>query len=81
MDGLPEGEAGQLCSALIEQLPLNEVVYFRTTAPVLTLGGSCVGMTNFVRLHLDSQSVPAWFADPLSGELRAHEEPFPSLTL
>jgi len=78
--GRPQGEElGQLCSALIEQLPLNEIVYLRTTAPVLTLEGACIGMANLAKFHLDGSSVPTWFADPHPGELRAHEDPFPSL--
>jgi len=57
--GMPEAEeVGLLCSALIEQLPSNEIVYLRTTARVLTLEGSCAGMTNIARLHLDGRSVP-----------------------
>ena len=79
-DGMPQGEeVSQLCSALIEQLPLNEIVYFRTTTPVLTLEGPCLGMTNLVKFHLDGPSLPTWFADPHSGEFRTHKEPFPSL--
>ena len=36
-------------------------------------------MNNLARSHLDDRSVPAWFADPHPGKLRAHEEPFPSI--
>ena len=79
-DRVPRGEeADQLCSTLIEQLPLNEVVYLRTTVPVMTLEGPCFGMTNLIKLHLEDQYAPTWFTGPHFGEFRTHEEPFPSL--
>ena len=79
-DGMPQGEeVGWLCSAVIEQLPIDEIVYLRTTAAVLALEGPCAGMSDLATFHIDGLSVPTWFADPPLGEFRAHEEPFPSL--
>ena len=79
-DGMPQGEeAGQLCSTLIERLPLNEAVLLQTTIPVLTLEGPCVAMSNLVRLRLEYNYGPALSTTRHFGEFRAHSEPFPSL--